>query len=298
MNSLQRLQVLALMLLGSLAFPLSGGAEPTVQAVENVRYTPQTGELLIDGHEKRPFTTQDVTHNARRKELAFFIPNATVQPTPKQVPVSNDPVIKGITLEQRALAGVPAVRVRINLYTSSPYVPFSLISQAPGLKMTVSHKDSPSKTATTAPSTDVKPAAQPVNTQTPKVTQAPTQPDSGKNTVMTLVGPVSPADYSIIQDVFYENNSLLVVSQKTPIAIKRSFLLTEPNRYVVDLSPAVLQTRSQMRAIPQSNPNILSFRASQLDEKTVRIVVQFANQSFPVDLSQWEGNKVLKLSFD
>lgn len=295
MNSLQRLRVVSLALLGSLVFPLNGWAEPKLQAVENVRYTPQTGELLIDSLEKAPLATESVMHNARRKELVFFIPNATVQPTPKRVPVSNDSVVKGITLEQRALAGTPAVRVQIDLYTNSPYFPFSLMSQAPGLKLMVSHKDSPVTTLTNKESQAVVAKATPSNAQ-PSATKASSQP--AKNTVMTLVGPVSPAEYSIIQDVFYENNSLLVVSQKTPIAIKRSFLLSEPNRYVVDLSPAVLQTRSQMRAIPQNNPHILSFRAGQLDEKTVRIVVQFTHQPFPVDLSQWEENKVLKLSFD
>jgi hypothetical protein len=297
--------------------------------VQNIQYDARTGELLIDNSDQVPLTPQNVTHNPRRKEIVFYIPDSTVQPTPQVVQVKDDPIVRSIELTQRALEGIPAARVTIKLYTNAPYMPFMLTPQAPGLKLSFSRGTNPNAGVYSnevkqpaVVSTPVKPPATTVSPRQGVVLQgqkpgtnsqalvidpaktntmsfkASDKPLQAPNIINSVIGPVSPDAYSIIEDIFYEDNSLTVVSSKYPITVQRSFLLSEPNRYVVDISPAVLGSRSLInRAIPKVNPHISIVKAGQFDEKTVRIVVQFERSTMPVYLSQWEGNRVLKLSF-
>lgn len=289
-------------------------AEERLIPILKAQYDVKNAELRINSHEQVLLTSSNPTHHARRKEIVFFIPNSTLQPTPQKIRVERDPIVKSIELVQRALEGVPAVRVQVNLYTNAPYLPFVITSDNPGLKLTFSREANPDAAfasnqsigqskpeavlkeqkqnpvigLTANPSTSIQ------NSQPSALGSAPANRDKADS----ILGLVSPEAFSVISDIFYEDNSLTVVSQKHPIAIKRSFLLQDPNRYVVDISPAVLISRSLMnRAVAEANPDIFHIRAGQFDEETVRIVIQFADRIMPVHISQWEGDRVLRLNF-
>lgn len=282
----------------------AGWAEEKSHQIQSLQYDPQTGELFIQNQDKAIITPEKVSHNPRRREIVFFIPNTTLQPAPQTVDIQHDPVVKSIRLEQRALVGVPAVRVTVHLSTNASTLPFTMTPVVPGVKLAFSRAMQPQGASRTAKVILDLRSKNPVlvtskTLDMPRITMAQAvEPAASKQGVIqSVVGPVSEDAYSVIQDVFYENDSLTVVSKKLPITVERSFVLTEPNRYVVDISPAVLVPRSKNRAVLENNPEILNFKTGQLDEDTVRIVVQFAKATQPVDISRWENNRILKLTF-
>jgi hypothetical protein len=289
----------------------AGFAEPAPHSLHNIQYNPQTGELVIETQDQAPLEVKDTVYSPRRRQIVMFLPNTTLQPTPRVLPIQKDSLVKSIRLEQRALGGVPGVRVEVELYTNSPYLPYTVSQVSPGLKLVLSRGDTPSTAVLSAvmendtaivlkgqsPTQDAK--ALTLNPAKDSLSFKSTDTDvKAADVTNSIMGPVSANAMSVISDIYYEDGSLTVVSQKTPITVKRSFVLGEPSRYVVDISPAALASKSLTRAIPQNNPNVLSFKAGQFDENTVRIVAQFVKSPTPVDITQWEGNKILKVNFN
>lgn len=280
-------------------------ADEVIHPVQNVQYNAKLGELWIESRDYAAITPQQVEHRPRRKDIIFMLPNMSLQPTPQVVNVTEDPIVKNIRLEQRAIGGIPAVRVEVDLYTNSPYLPFTLTPASSGSRLVFTHTTAPNDGEATIELRGQQPGFDNqsliVETADKSLSFKPTDADvqqakpSPEPSSATGALPADSEEFSVIQDVYYDEGNVFVVSQSHPIHVKRSFVLKEPNRYVVDISPAVLESRTQHRAITQSNPNIVTVKAGQFDENTVRIVTQFANEVPSVDLSQWNSNKVLKL---
>ncbi|MCA9789550.1 MAG: AMIN domain-containing protein, partial [Cyanobacteria bacterium HKST-UBA05] len=144
---------------------------PQQQWISDAYYNDRTGHLIIYNQSGQPLQAQNIVQSPRNQEISFYLPNAAVQPSPKQLRIAPDPLIKGISLEQRALNGMPSVKVTVSLYTESPYVPFSIVPQSPGLnvylgKIAFAHPEAPA--AQPAPTRIV--ASAPINTAIPAAT--------------------------------------------------------------------------------------------------------------------------------
>jgi hypothetical protein len=288
--------------------------------IKQIQYDSLNGELLIENTTQAPFEPSKLSHNTRLRQVSFLLPNTTLQPTPLTLPIQDDPIVKSITLNQRAIEGIPAVKVDVDLYSTAPTIPISTEADTKGLKIVFLRAKNPRvffAGAVQSPSlqaeangvssseksadTDAIPlrssASQPPSRTAEDPRNATPSTHSSSDTVDSVLGPVSNSLLSVIHDIYFDENTLTLVSAKTPISVKKSFTLSEPDRYVVDISPAVLASKSLMRAIPQNNPNIQSCKAGQFDESTVRVVVQFANKLTPVDMRTEADNRVLQLHF-
>jgi AMIN domain len=313
-----------------------GWAEEAHHVIETFHYNSHMKELTITTTDHLPLQYAQFAHHPQYREVVFFIPDTTLKLNPYIINVDNDPVISTIQAEQSIINGMPAVRVKVSLCSASPYLPLSLYSDGPNLRMVISSeavtadkqpdppsslpqkaalpKEKPQPKVSSATATVYKASAAVTPIQTPQADTPPQQIETNPEKIAaemqrikenatqdlisdSVLGPVSQDEYSVINDIYFENNSLTIVSQKLPLTVKHSFPLTEPNRFVIDLSPAILHSKSQLRVIPENNPNIESFKTGQLDEKTVRIVVQFTKNSLPVTTQQAENNRILKLVF-
>lgn len=89
-----------------------------------------------------------------------------------------------------------------------------------------------------------------------------------------LPGPV-PAGTNIIEAVSFRNNQLNIQGNTgSDLRIKNRFLLTEPNRLVLDVENAVLRNKTLSMPMLVSSNDIRQIRLGQFDEKTVRIVIE------------------------
>jgi N-acetylmuramoyl-L-alanine amidase len=88
-----------------------------------------------------------------------------------------------------------------------------------------------------------------------------------------------PADTARIDSVTYQENALVLRAsdQKSPLKIKRQWVMQDargiPNRYVVDVSPAVLTDPAFTRPFRDVEPPFQVVRVGQFEPTTVRIVI-------------------------
>ncbi len=336
-------------------------ADPAASLVQinKTMFDAKTGEFAIENNGHTPLTPEKVKHHPKRKQIEFILPRTILQPSPQVIEVKNDPLVRAIRMEQRALSGVPAVAVTMNLYSNSPYFPFNLTPSDTGVKMAFTRAQSEPQvvTAVTQPAAkasakppEVEPAKQVAITTNPdesdlslrgmtsepsrRVATTSSQPASsglflsqatgntspatstfsepdglaqpqnpvsqpaGRDMVETVIGAVPAQSVSIIDDIFFEDESLVLKSRQVPFQVQRAFVLSDPSRYVVDIAPAAIANKSlATRVIPVMHPNILNVRAGQFDERTVRVVVQFARGTSPVDITQGDSSRILKLNF-
>lgn len=121
----------------------------------------------------------------------------------------------------------------------------------------------------------------PVATPLPAVSQqAPPLPNerpalSLSKTPQTVTGqPVLPGT-SVIEDVYYRDYRLYVKGQNgSDLKVKNRFVLTEPNRLVLDIGNAVLASKNLMNPIDGRTDDVRQIRVGQFDETTVRIVIE------------------------
>lgn len=269
-------------------------AEEKPHLLQNIRFDKPHRTLSIETQDKTPLKAESVSQHTQQKLIAFFLPKTALSTAMQTLKVTDDPMVQSIDLQPDKSGGQPGVWVKIHL-TNAASLPFSMGPQPHGLSLIF-----PS-----LPQTNIQTATKPSpkkeeHPATPKAAQKPEipKPDVHKsattNTIPTFTGTVAEG---IVQDVFYDENSLVVVSEHQPLTVKRSFMLNSPNRFVVDIAPASLASKELMRVIPQNNPNITSLRVGQPEKDTVRIVVLFKANPTPINITQDGDNHQLKLNF-
>lgn len=137
----------------------------------------------------------------------------------------------------------------------------------------------------------------PTENQTPVLQMAAIAPFVPSNTVDTVLGPVDSKLYTVINDVYFEADTLTLLMANQPMAVKKAFLLPSPDRYVVDIDHAVLGTKELARIVTQNHPDIQSIKVGQFDDKTVRLVILLTPSTQPLDILQKESPKSLRLIF-
>ena len=154
-----------------LASPSTVIPKKTVVTILPPSFNTQLGELWIESNPHAALEARYVEQSPSKKHISFWILNAALpNGSIMTVPVEPDPIIKGIKLEPRVTEGVPAVQVVVDLYTSSPYVPFALMPLSQGLKVSVG------KNPTSITPYRERPAV--TQPQPAQVTAAPAQPQS------------------------------------------------------------------------------------------------------------------------
>jgi N-acetylmuramoyl-L-alanine amidase len=147
---------------------------------------------------------------------------------------------------------------------------------------TIDQNDSP--TSALKPKADIKslgkasplpPVVKPVPAMAafqPKAVPLPLPEAQMPQTV--LAGPIAPGT-NIIESVAFRDNHLVIQGNNgSELRIKNRFLLTAPNRLVLDVDNAVLRSKALMAPVTVSSEDIRQIRLGQFDEKTVRIVIE------------------------
>lgn len=84
-----------------------------------------------------------------------------------------------------------------------------------------------------------------------------------------------PPGRNVIEDVFYRDDMLYVKARDNAvIRVKDRFVLTDPDRMVIDLENAYIATRAITRPIHVGGSDLRQIRVGQFDEETVRIVLE------------------------
>lgn len=136
-----------------------------------------------------------------------------------------------------------------------------------------------------------------INVQTPALQMAAIAPFVPVDSVNTVLGDVDSRAYTVISDVYFDADTLTILTNNQPLAVKKAFLLPNPDRYVVDIDHAALSTKDLARIITQNHPDIQNIKVGQFDDKTVRVVVSLVSSTRPLDITQRESPKSLRLMF-
>lgn len=125
------------------------------------------------------------------------------------------------------------------------------------------------------PSIAVSAASQPVKATPLPVPDTPVAA-SPVNQQQTILSKPVPAGTNIIEEAYLQDDRLIIKGQPgSKLRVKNRFLLTEPNRLVLDLENSVLRSKTLMNPMePQASNEVRQIRLGQFDESTVRIVIE------------------------
>jgi N-acetylmuramoyl-L-alanine amidase len=94
-------------------------------------------------------------------------------------------------------------------------------------------------------------------------------------TPQTVLGtPVLPGT-NLVEDVYYRDFRLYIKGASgTELRVKNRFVLSEPNRLVLDIDNAVLASKALTNPISGGTDDIRQIRVGQFDDTTVRVVIE------------------------
>lgn len=252
--------------------------------------TPQTQGLLVTiGKEMGPLAPTLATALTGGGAPAAMPANASAAPTMPSQPMQ--PTYQSYAAPQAAPQPIYGPASTAQVPTQPPaYSPKTLITRQPtaAYQRATAPYNAPVNTSNAA-----------LNAPKPMVANNP-MPDSSwsygqQQSASSMAPSAAMAAQVTIHDVFYDHNIISVIS-KGPMSIKHAFSLFDPDRYVVDFETAQLDPSLTNRAIPTNHPFIKSIRISQFDKNIVRLVVEFKDGHYPIELTQSSTKELVRLT--
>jgi AMIN domain len=112
--------------------------------------------------------------------------------------------------------------------------------------------------------------------------------------------PAAPATiaWPTVKDIVSQSNrDIIIASGDNPFTVERAFSLAGPDRYVLDLTPAKLGASLRNRVLEDDPASKVTVKTSQLDDDTVRVVLNYKKEVVPIQMTQENQNKTIHLRF-
>lgn len=115
----------------------------------------------------------------------------------------------------------------------------------------------------------------------------------------TVLGNAATQGTNIVEDIYFRDNRLFIKGNTSAeLHVKNRFVLTEPNRVVLDLDNAVLANRGLLNSISGNSDAMRQIRVGQFDEKTVRFVIEGSDPQQIEAVYPANGRNLLAISSD
>jgi N-acetylmuramoyl-L-alanine amidase len=262
--------------------PEASSAVPdnTFQVISGIELDAQSHQLLIQGNLPfKPSQSYHIKTHARPARVVLDFPNTQLSLSKKFFKF-DDPAIREV--EAQSFSGdKPASRITLYLRSAKQLKNVHISSQNTLLALSVpqSNPDSKDYRAYKDGSMAVSMAASALPIpNSPKQTVPPVPEASSQRSTSLTEGLPIPDGTSIIQDISYRDGLLLIKSNVGKQVIpKNRFVLSDPNRLVLDLDRAVVSDKKLLKPIYINGDSISQVRVGQFNADTVRLVIESQN---------------------